>query len=140
MRPTLLAALLLGLVGCAKEPEISTVTGQLLLNGKPLANILITFIPERSGANSAVRSMGITDAEGKFKLQTEAQTPGALLGPHKVILEDMAIHNAPRSENGTVLELPPPRFPDRYKSILHSPLKAEITPGANNLKLEIQPQ
>lgn len=138
MRFVVLAAVLLTVAGCGVRPETSPVSGQLLLDGKPLTNILVTFIPDGSSLEAPIRSMAVTDADGKFQLRTETQIEGALIGSHKVILEDLAILDAPRSENGTVTKMPTVRFPDRYKSIVSSSLKAEINAGPNDLKLEIQ--
>lgn len=144
MRVFLVAALLLAMTGCGSSTNTSPVAGQLLLDGKPLTNILVTFIPEipaqDAGQETRIRSMAMTDAEGKFRLRTETQVDGALIGTHKVILEDLAILNAPRSENGTVIKMPEARFPDRYKSIVSSTLKAQVSAGPNLLKLEIQSQ
>lgn len=137
MRYVLLTALLLVGTACGERPETSAVSGQLLQDGKPLANILVTFIPERTGEEAPIRSMAMTDSEGKFQLRTETRIEGALLGSHRVILEDLEILHAPRSENGTVTEMPAARFHDRYKSIASSPLKADVAVGANQLKLEI---
>jgi len=60
-----------------------------------------------------------------------------VLGRHKVIVEDLAIHSAPRSPNGTVLEHPPQRFPPRYSDPLQSPLARDVVPGSQTMDLKL---
>lgn len=56
------------------------VKGTVKVGGKPLAGIVVTFLPKEW-----VSSLGETDAEGRFELKT-AGRPGALPGEYKVAL------------------------------------------------------
>jgi len=91
-----------------------------------------------SGARQC-RSMGTTDSEGRYRLTTEGQEAGARVGKHKVIVEDLAIYEAPRAADGTVLEMPAARFAAHYGDPLRSPLEIEVTGGAQTVNLDLQP-
>lgn len=99
--------------------------------------MLVTFVPEESGENSGVRSMGISDASGKFKLRTETQLDGALLGTHRVMVEDLAIYDAPRADDGTILTMPAERFPKIYTDPIHTPLQATVRSEEQQVSLEL---
>ncbi len=109
----------------------------MLLDGQPLTNVLVTFIPEDATSGVPVRSMGVSDDEGKFTLRAETQQPGAVVGKHCVIIEDLAIQKAPRSEDGTVLEMPPKRFPQVYSDPLQTPLRASVQATTPPIELEL---
>ncbi len=132
---TLLTAVVLS--GCGGGPELVEVAGVATLDGQPLANVLVTFVPEATKDRAAFRSMGMTDQEGKFRLQAETQRPGALAGKHRVLVEDLSIHSAPRSEDGTLLSHPTVRFPLRYSNLQNSPLRADVVKDAPPMKIEL---
>jgi hypothetical protein len=84
------AALMLGLValaGCGGGPVLAPVTGKVTLNGKPLERIALEFHPDGEGP----RSTGLTGPDGTFTLTTDTGKPGAVVGPHKVVLRDQSI-------------------------------------------------
>jgi hypothetical protein len=73
--------------GCG-GPNLAEVEGTVKLNGKPLEKIQVEFWPEASGP----RSMGTTDAQGKFVLMTDdGKRTGAVVGWHKVVLKDVGV-------------------------------------------------
>ncbi len=126
-----LAALAIALGGCSQPPPLGSVTGVVTIDGQPLKNVLVTFTPEASGDHAQVRSMGLSDDAGRFALRTETQRDGALAGEHRITVEDMAIYDAPRSEDGTILAMPPVRFPAVYADALHTPLHATVRQNAS---------
>lgn len=75
-------------VGCSKAPKLPTVpvSGVVTYNGTPLANAQVAFIPK--GGGEAKNANGLTDAEGKFTLQTfiggSTQASGAIPGDYIV--------------------------------------------------------
>ncbi len=70
----------LACVGCADSgPPLGTVSGIVTMDGKPLANALVTFTPEAGGRGST----GKTDASGNYELAF-IDGKGALIGTHKV--------------------------------------------------------
>jgi hypothetical protein len=77
------------LAGCGGSYKIAPVSGRVMLDGKPLANALVQFLPAE-GEDKAPRptSIGTTDAEGRYSLvlNTPQKTKGAVVGKHKVMI------------------------------------------------------
>lgn len=134
----LLVALLLLTSGCGRAIELGEIEGTVLLDGQPLADVLVTFAPASQRTGSNVRSMGRTNAAGRFEVRAETQQPGALVGEHVVILEDRAIYSAPRSPDGTVLAIPQKRFPAVYGDPARSPLRVIVEGGADSQTVTIE--
>jgi hypothetical protein len=126
-----------GTLGCSSPPEYGEVTGKVTVNDLPLVNVLVTFVPEDRTGHKLPRSMGTTDAQGYYVLRTENSQPGAVVGKHRVIVEDLAIFDAPRTDDGTLLELPRTRFPERFSDLLRSPLSRSVRAGEQQLDLEL---
>ncbi|MCS7021219.1 MAG: DUF4198 domain-containing protein [Gemmataceae bacterium] len=86
------SALLIGvtLLGCSdSRPKFVPVSGRVLVDGKPVANLMVTFQPIQTDKNKdpGPGSAGITDAEGRFVLKVSSQQysgDGAIVGKHKV--------------------------------------------------------
>lgn len=123
--------------GCQSDVTLVPVRGTVLLDGEPLADVLVTFIPDSAHGGRPIRSMGISDHQGEFQLRAETQAPGAVVGEHRVMLEDLSILNAPRSEDGTVMKLPPVRFPNRYANPLSSKLRVTVNQSHPTILLEL---
>lgn len=67
-------------VGCGpKGPELGAVTGKVTLDGTPVTNGLVTFVPVGGGRPAT----GKTDANGQYTLMG-VDGKGALLGQHRV--------------------------------------------------------
>ena len=127
------------IVGCSSSPPLGQVEGTLLKGGQPLSDVVIVFIPRSDGEGGAVRSKAIPDAAGKFSLKTETGLPGAVVGEHVVILEDLSIYSAARTPDGTLIQKPVERFPAVYADPLRSPWVFKITPGPQTLDLVLPP-
>ncbi len=123
--------------GCGQGLPLANVKGIVLIDGQPLPNVLVTFVPEAAGASSPVRSMGMSDAAGQFTLRAETQQPGALIGTHRVTVEDLSILDAPRKDDGTVISVPPQRFPSLYSDSLRTPLRATVEATEVPIALEL---
>ncbi len=85
MNRLLLTAVLISTAGCGGSdgPTLYPTKGTLTKGGEPLANVTVTFAPEK-GPSSA----GRTNDEGKFILLSQTGKAGAVAGKHKVILAD----------------------------------------------------
>lgn len=70
------------ILGCSQSdrPELVEVAGTLTKGGKPFSGASVEFYPEGPGG----ASYGITDVEGKFKLNYSTGLPGAAVGRHSV--------------------------------------------------------
>src|SRR5690349_5755136 len=73
------------LAGCSNRPKLAEVKGTVTLKGKPLPKVVVEFIPD---ALTGQRSTGTTDENGHYTLVCDDQRPGAIIGPHRVLLHD----------------------------------------------------
>ena len=126
---------LLAMVGCGpRDRETAPVTGTVTYRAQPVAGANVMFIcPDGRSAH------GVTDASGRFNLQTFDASDGAILGEHTVVTTKIAPLNpdapAPESDlldahspHQAVREL----LPQRYTSPLDSPLRATVNAGKEN--------
>ena len=117
-------------IGCGSSgPELGSVTGTVTLGGKPLADALVQFQPEKDGSPSTAR----TDAEGHYELMYLADTKGALLGKHKVIVSTFRQKSNPDGTTTTI----PERVPVQYTVPATSPLVKEVKSGSNKIDLPL---
>jgi hypothetical protein len=119
------SASLLLVLGCSgapnDQPELGLVTGTVTLDGKPLAKVWVGFAPE--GGRS---SMGLTDKDGRYKLDYLFDTPGAKVGPHIVTI------TTPREdESGDEVPNFKELVPAHYNT--QTTLTAEVKPGQNTI-------
>jgi len=116
------------LIGCAlllafgcKDPKarFAPVSGKVTLDGKPLANAIVSFQPmaKAGEVEAGVGSSGKTDANGEFTLMAANGQKGAVVGKHRVIITLM------EEQVGTGDERPPrggwpqkDKVPNRYNS------------------------
>ena len=82
-RSSLVFASISLLIGCASAPndmpDVAEVSGQVTYNGEALADARVTFQPESGRPSTAT-----TDADGKYTLMYNENTPGAKIGKHTV--------------------------------------------------------
>jgi hypothetical protein len=138
IRITLVCFLLECCCSCTSKLDLIPVEGKLLVDGQPTDNVLVTFVPEAVGDRRPVRSMGISDSEGRFQLRAESQELGAIAGDHRIILEDLAILDAPRSADGTVTKLPPIRLPTILTNPITSTLRATVADGQEPILIDVK--
>jgi len=74
--------------GCSSDYQLAPVSGTVTVDGKPLENVAVSFVPDTSQATPGPGSSGVTDAQGRFTLKTVAgdRDRGALVGKHRVRL------------------------------------------------------
>jgi hypothetical protein len=116
----LLSCLLVASIGCAeKGPELTEVTGQVLIDGKPLTTGSVVTLPlQGRGAR------GTIDDQGNFSLNTSDMGVGASPGKHQVAVIAMEESDNPSPEA--------PRrslIPQKYSSAETSGLSIDVTPG-----------
>lgn len=78
-------------LGCSKGPQLGSVSGVVTMDGKPLPNAVVTFVPAAGGR----AAIGQTDANGEYKL-VFVGTTGALLGQHRV-----SVTTAPKTQGSS---------------------------------------
>ena len=100
------------LAGCGdKGYETVPVSGRVTLDGKPLADVGLTFLPltpDKKNPNVGPGSLGRTDAEGRFTLQTVNGEEGAIPAEH-VVRMAMAFAPGGNSPDEFALLGSPPR-------------------------------
>ena len=69
----------LGCGGGGELPDLGYVEGTVTMDGKPLANVVLTFQPDQ-----ARPAYGRTDAKGWYELVYTEGNPGATIGLHSV--------------------------------------------------------
>lgn len=138
------AGLVLLCCGCEGDRfPIAPVSGQVLLNGKPLGGAHVLFQPVRSGAEIDVgpESVGQTDGDGRFTLTTiEPERDGAMIGKHRVsvtiIEEENRYGGGGESDGAGNRARPKYTLPERYR--LGTELQVEVTPkGTDHLELAL---
>lgn len=91
IRSLLLPLLMLPILGgCGnKAPERVPVSGQVLIDGKPLTQGFVRILPD-----GARPSLGQIDASGRFTLEAKKDVPGVPLGEHPVEIHAIEVLNA----------------------------------------------
>jgi len=82
-----LGCLLLAGCGVSKVPTVP-VSGVVMLDGQPVANVVVTFQPVAGAPNDdhlRPGSYGTTDSDGSYELRTDDKS-GAVVGEHIVTL------------------------------------------------------
>jgi hypothetical protein len=139
--------LLLILGGCSSNAvELGTVHGRVIMQGRPLADVVVTFVPELPSQEKLPISIGTTDADGNYCLSTDEGLPGAVVGTHRVTVEELRPGN-PAGDNSREAQdqqpvvprsvQPPPRVPERYRTAGTSPIQLVVKAGDNALDLSL---
>jgi len=80
----LLGVVALAASGCGGK-ALTKVHGIVTLDGKPVENAMVTFLPSHSGAGKT--ATGRTGPDGSFQLSTRDHDDGALPGDYLVIVQ-----------------------------------------------------
>jgi hypothetical protein len=110
-------------LGCDSKPEMAQVTGQVLIDGKPLRFGSIQVAPK--GYRPAVAKL---DEEGRFVLSTSVDGDGVVLGTHPVAVI------------GTETKGPGAQYwhaPKRYADTATSGLEMTIEKNTKEVKVEL---
>ena len=132
--------LALALAGCGGA-ETSPVEGVVLLDGKPLADASVQFVPQGTGRDAT----GQTDKNGEFAMSTFQPRDGVLPGDYKVVISpplgtpDPTQYATVEEAMNAASKARPPKastFPQKYARPDQTPLKQEV-PVQEKLKLEL---
>ena len=98
-------------VGCQRlDYQVAPVSGQVTLDGKPLAGVHVLFQPRAKGKQNlspGPGSTGTTDNEGRFELETlEPTRRGAVVGTHIVRISTRADSMIDPSELDNLADMP----------------------------------
>ncbi|MFM7243698.1 MAG: hypothetical protein ACKO40_05910 [Planctomycetaceae bacterium] len=85
--------------GCGPgRPTIVPISGSVTLDGKPVPQATVLFIPVAGG----VPARGSTREDGGFTLTTFAEGDGAIAGKHRVAVSKMKVTGIEATEDGMV--------------------------------------
>jgi hypothetical protein len=107
--------LLLGCGGGAPKLAVTKVSGTITYKGAPVDDALVTFATEKSPRTA----VGVTDAQGKFKLTTINTDDGAVPGDHAITI-------VKRGKPGA--SQPLPQTPEDYLKIVEKQGKGNTQP------------
>lgn len=121
--------------------KLVPVKGTVKVDGKPLAGVVVTFLPPKWSASN-----GETDADGSYTLQT-AYKPGALSGEYKVSFSYLVSADGKPQGLGPRSSLTPTpsmatakeQFPPELSDLGRTTLKATVPPGGGTLNFDIKP-
>ena len=137
----------LALPGCAKvPPPVTDAEGTVLLDGKPLPQAQVEFVPELRNFGAEMDSLAVTDDRGHFHLTcTYKQQPGAVVGKHHVLVSEPPTP----AEFGSQDERTQAKFaqymaklknrpiPEAYGTLGKTPLVVEVKPGQTTYDLQL---
>jgi len=126
------------LSGCggapSDQPDLHSVSGKVTQDGKPLANMMVSFTLQGGGRPAT----GTTDAEGAYTLTYKEGLDGAPVGTHSVRLafveastEDYeATNDAPENEGDASLRGLP-------QSAFDGSITKEVKAESNEINIEL---
>jgi hypothetical protein len=125
--------------GCGGGPSLAEVTGTVKVNGQPLDKIQVEFWPTGDGP----KSVGVTDAQGRYTLMTDGKHEGAVVGKHKVILRDVGVMGdrflGRAGEGVDMSKGRRPRVAAAYADPQRTPVEKTVTGGKNDIEIEVTP-
>jgi len=134
-------ALTFGLVGCAgnaTDGNLVPVTGNVTLDGKPLAGASVTFAVV--GGTPGLGGVGITDEAGNFEIADFRAGKGLAPGEYKVLVSKIVMADGSPIPAGTVSiaelstrDLVPRRYSDPNATVL----KQTVREGGAPVTLEL---
>lgn len=131
MNRTYLLLAVVCLVGCSRDIERSAVSGVVTLDGKPLPEVMVVFMPDPSSGTPGQRSMAYTDADGRYTVQTDRDEAGASVGTHRVSLFDPRVLDDKDPK--------PSRIPAKYSDALRTPLQpVQVGRGSQTYDIDLK--
>jgi hypothetical protein len=126
-----LPAILVSLcVGCGPQFDYGQVKGTVTLDKKPLEGAIVYFYPIiKDGEPVPPSSSGTTDAAGNYDLMSRADVPGAVIGPHKVVVLFPATGNRDDAKR--------PKIPQDYMLAARTKLTVDVKPGPGEYPLAL---
>lgn len=126
--------------GCSSSegPELAEVTGQITLDGQPVTNGIVRFLPDRDAGTSGPIASARLDENGKYTLLSPGNRPGAIVGSHLVtvicdVLPVREVSEGVFEETGEACLVP-----GRYASETTSGLRATVDEGPNSIDFELE--
>jgi hypothetical protein len=131
--------------GCTKSPPaIVPVEGVVTVNGKPLPNAEVQFVPMVQGVGGEYIATGTTDEKGHFTLTCNGQD-GACACENKVTVTDPLTPEKLRGQSAEAqaavarfkASLKNRPIPEVYWSLASTPLSITVTAGRKDYDLQL---
>jgi hypothetical protein len=111
--------------GCGPSgPDIASVEGTVTMDGKPLPNAAVVFIPENGRPAGAT-----TDEQGHYVLNFTSGRKGAI--PGKNTIRITTLRDADTKEDGTPIPASPETIPMKYNAATE--LTFDVKDGERNV-------
>jgi hypothetical protein len=137
----------LTLSGCQKvPPPLTEAEGTVLLDGKPLPQAHVEFVPELRNFGAEMNSTAVTDDAGHFHLTCSFnQQPGAVVAKHHVIVMEAPTPaeyrgQDERAQTGLAqyyAKLKNRPIPEKYGTLSKTPLVVEVKAGQSTYNLDL---
>jgi hypothetical protein len=137
----------LALPGCQKvPPPVTEAEGTVLLDGKPLPQAQVEFVPELHGFGAEMNSTALTDDAGHFHLTCSFnQQPGAVVAKHHVIVMEAPTPAEYRGQDERtqtslaqyIAKLKNRPIPTVYGTLSKTPLVVEVKAGQTTYDLQL---
>jgi hypothetical protein len=111
-----------------------SVSGTVTLDGKPLPDAVVRFIPTGDGTAPARPALGRTNSNGSYSLEFSTSLSGALPGSYRVEISTGRLPDDGRK--GVRIPGAPETVPDSYNS--KSTLVEEVRPQHNTINFELK--
>lgn len=141
-RSLLLVSLCILTMGCGGSSRAKTVgvTGVLLLDGAPVPDARIRFVPSNPDGRTAI---GDTDAAGKFKLSTFEPGDGIIPGEYDADVTSKvpagnAVDTSDMAAKIASVEPKDGSVPEKYKDVKTSQLHYTFTEQDNERVVEVK--
>jgi hypothetical protein len=134
------------IVGCQRGPQFACVEGVVFLDGKPLPDAEVQFIPDITQQAKGPPASAYTDKDGRYQVLADGNS-GVVVGKNRVSINDARIMmsgNGVDAESGISAPAKPARasrnrVPAEYSDALRSPLGVlNIQPGSQTVRLEMK--
>lgn len=126
------AATALVVSGCGRHP--SKLSGEVVLDGKPLTTGVIMLSPARTGPSAYAE----IKPDGSYELKTGSEKG---LEPGEYVVTVAANEPGPaqpESETGAAPAIQPLMTPPKYADVGTSPLRITVKPGRQKLSIELK--
>ena len=122
------------------KANTQVVEGIVLLDGEPIADAIIKFVPSEESKETGELATGLTNANGKFDLTSlyGNRGRGALQGTYKVIVSKEKSDWVIDKRTGEGYTVATQLLPAIYQDETKTPLEVTVKKGKNKVTLELQ--
>lgn len=131
----LAAAAALTAAGCAgPEFPLVPVEGTVTQGGRPVPNVLVTFLADPDAGTKGPRAWAVTGPDGRYRLATDKTGVGAIVGRQRVTVAGVPAGPSPPASG------PPPtpvHVPADYGDPWKTPLRADVPATGGTVDLDL---